>query len=429
LRASSIPSQSRSRIESSYPEEPLILQLGRPLLFHWAFLGTAVILLLYSAFQHIVAVLAVVSFYLAFAIVSLVWSRNALRKVTCQFKLDRTRAFPGEIVDLRLELTNGKWLFLPWLEIEVELPYRLATGDLRRMGPFSRERIRWLTSISGGERIKWTHALECKARGEYELGPVRARSGDMLGLYPREAAFPSFEALLVYPSIVPIRGLGSPMNELVGQTVATFSLCEDVSRTVGTRDYRYEDPFKRIQWKASARRSQLQVRQYEATTSLNLFMVLDVLSFSDQTEESQEYFELALTTLASVANEACREQLSFGLTANSRPATDIQVGNGRAQLLNTLEALARMEATSDSPLDKHLNRFAGVLPFGSTLLVVTQEVSEELLAALRKLEQDGRSLLLVVVAADPRPPIEAGIETVAIRSLSDIAQLSRVARR
>jgi hypothetical protein len=72
------------------------------------------------------------------------------------------RAFPGEEVELTFELTN-KGLPLPWLEIEVELPYRLATGK-RPLSPYIWERLRWVTALSPGQVITWKHTLEAKAK-------------------------------------------------------------------------------------------------------------------------------------------------------------------------------------------------------------------------------------------------------------------------
>ena len=157
MRRSSPPSPSRLKSETGSDEQDVVLSLGYPLLFHWLVYPAALGLLLYSAIERILPLLMVTLFYLVLASVSRFWSWRSLRDLSCRLTLSRERVFPGEKTDLNLEIANRKWLFLPWLEIEVELPYRLVTGKLKTLSPYSRERLRWTTSISGGQKIGWKH--------------------------------------------------------------------------------------------------------------------------------------------------------------------------------------------------------------------------------------------------------------------------------
>ena len=161
----------------------MIHSLGYPVLFHPAFLVAFLVLVLLSAVRHSVPVLVLSLSFLILAVVSWIWSRRSMRKVSFRMGLNRSRAFPDDAVTLSFELINEKWLPLPWVEIEQSVPYRLATGNLRHPGRLGKERFRWTTSISGWQRLRWNYNLPCKARGEYRVGPGRIRSGDMFGLF------------------------------------------------------------------------------------------------------------------------------------------------------------------------------------------------------------------------------------------------------
>jgi len=224
-------------------------------------------LLILSAFRQMVPLLATTVFLLVLAILPRFWSRYALRSLSGRISTSHDRVFPGEKIELTFELSN-RGLALPWLEIEMELPYRLATGK-RSLSPYTWERLRWVTAISRGQVITWKHTLEAKSRGDYRLGPLRLRSGDMFGLFPKELVLSHFQSLLVYPRIFPLSKLNLPLKALLGEKVAPRSIYEDTSRVAGARDYRYDDPFKHIHWKASAAHSKLQTRQYEFSTSLS----------------------------------------------------------------------------------------------------------------------------------------------------------------
>jgi len=358
-------------------------------------------LLIFSAFKHMVPLLATTVFLLVLAILPRFWSRYALRSLSGRISTSHDRVFPGEKIELTFELSN-RGLPLPWLEIEMELPYRLATGK-RSLSPYTWERLRWVTAISRGQVITWKHTLEAKSRGDYRLGPLRLRSGDMFGLFPKELVLSHFQSLLVYPRIFPLSKLNLPLKALLGEKVGPRSIYEDTSRVAGARDYRYDDPLKRIHWKASAAHSKLQTRQYESSTSLSLLLILDVHSFPEENEE----FEHAVSTVASLAYEADRQGFAVGLIANSEPGVQIAIGSGQNQLMQILEALARITAKSRISLYEQMDRFRTILPMGATLVVVTRTTTPTLASLACQLEQDGHSLLWISIeqATDQKRPV------------------------
>jgi len=357
-------------------------------------------LLIFSAFKHMVPLLATTVFLLVLAILPRFWSRYALRSLSGRISTNHDRVFPGEKIELTFELSN-RGLPLPWLEIEMELPYRLATGK-RSLSPYTWERLRWVTAISRGQVISWKHTLEAKSRGDYRLGPLRLRSGDMFGLFPKELVLSHFQSLLVYPRIFPLSKLNLPLKALLGEKVGPRSIYEDTSRVAGARDYRYDDPLKRIHWKASAAHSKLQTRHYESSTSLSLLLILDVHSFPEENEE----FEHAVSTVASLAYEADRQGFAVGLITNSEPEVQIAIGSGQNQLMQILEALARITAKSRISLYEQMDRFRTILPMGATLVVVTRTTTPTLASLACQLEQDGHSLLWISIeqATDQKRP-------------------------
>jgi uncharacterized protein (DUF58 family) len=371
--------------------------LGYPALFHWTFLAVLGGLFVFAALRHIIPLLTVTACVLALVLPARLWSRYALRGLTAVISLDRDRAFPSEKIELTIELTN-RGLPLPWLEIEMELPCRLITGH-NPSSPYTWKRPRWLTALSRGQAVTWKHTIECSARGEYTLGPLRVRSGDFFGLFAREIVIPQFVKVLVYPRLFSLEKLKVPLRALYGDKVAPRSVYEDTSRVAGARDYRPGDPFKHIHWKASAAHTRLQTRQYESSTSLSLLLILDVHSYPGESEA----FERAVSTVASLAYEANRQGFAVGLDINSSPAVYLPISSGRAHLLQVLEALARLTAGSPTPLYQQLDRLRTVLPLGVSLVVLTQEPAAALGGLASCLEKEGHSLLCISTAPDMVP--------------------------
>jgi uncharacterized protein (DUF58 family) len=395
---------SRSQQRNEAPDK-VVVSLGYPAAFHWAMLAVLLGLLIFSAFRQMVPLLATTVFLLVLTILPRLWSHYVLRSLSGSIT-GNERAFPGEEIELTFELSN-RGLPLPWLEIEMELPYRLAVGK-RAHSPYTRERLRWVTALGRRQVISWKHTLEAKSRGDYQLGPLRLRSGDMFGLFPRELILPHFQSLLVYPRIFPLSKLNLPLRALFGEKVGPRSIYEDISRVAGAREYRYDDPLKRIHWKASAAHSKLQTRQYECGTSLSLLLILDVNSFTEEDEE----FEYAVSTIASLAYEAERQGFAVGLLTNSEPEVHIPIGSGRAQLTQILEALARITVKSRLPLSKQMDRIRTILPIGATVVVVTCTTAPTLASLARQLDQDGYSLRWISIeqSTSEKKPVAASLE-------------------
>ena len=381
---------SRSRQKSRAPGRSIV-SLGYPAVFHWAVLVILLGVLIFSAFKQMVPLLASTVFLLVLSILPRFWSHYALRGLSGKIGISHDRAFPGEEIELTFELVN-KGLPLSWLETEIELPYRLVTGK-RSPSLYTWERLRWVTALSRGQVITWKHTVEAKARGDYRLGPLRLRSGDMFGLFPRELALPHFQSLLVYPRILPLSKLNLPLRALLGEKATPRSIYEDISRVAGARDYHYDDSFKHIHWKASAAHNKLQTRQYESSTSLSLLLIFDVHSFPEEDEE----FERAVSTVASLAYEAERQGFAVGLVTNSEPEVQIAIASGRNHLMQILEALARITAKSQVSLYQQMDKFRTILPMGATLVVVTRTTTPALSSLACHLKQDGHSLLCVSI--------------------------------
>jgi uncharacterized protein (DUF58 family) len=346
-------------------------------------------LLIFSAFKHMVPLLAATVFLLVLAILPRIWSRYTIRRLSGRISISHDRAFPDERTELTIELVN-RGLPLPWVEIEMELPYRLVTGK-KSLSPYTCERRRWVTAISHGQVITWKHILEAKSRGDYQLGPLRLRSGDMFGLFPRELVLAHFQSLLVYPRVFPLNKLNLPLKDFLGEKVGPRSIYEDTSLVAGVRDYRYDDPLKRVHWKASAAHSKLQTRQYEYSTSLSLLLILDVHSFPEDNEE----FEYAVSMVASLAYEASRQGFAVGIITNSEPEVQVAIGSGRSHLMQILEALARITANSRISLYGLLDKYRTTLPVGATLVVVTRSMTPALNSLACQLEHNGYPLLLI----------------------------------
>jgi uncharacterized protein (DUF58 family) len=301
---------------------------------------------------------------------------------------------------------NRKLLPLPWIQVDDEMPVGLAPGvslapsDRPGFGFLSKSAaLLWYTGVN------WRQRLDCYKRGYYSLGPITVSSGDIFGFYPRSLTEPMIDHVIVYPRIFPIARLGMPSLYPLGETAAERRIFEDPIRVIGVRDYSPHDSRRRIHWKASARHQKLQAKVFEPTTTLKVALFLAVGSFWHDEPESEEDFELGISTAASVANHLMERRSAVGLFVNSRLADSgqpitILPGSSNSQLLDMLEALAKVTPVSSGPFEEFLQSERRSLSWGTTLAVILSRPSPSLMQLLLGLKESGHKLLVLQVG-DP----------------------------
>jgi len=348
------------------------------------------------------------------SLVARLWNHYALYRVTYARRLEPRRAFIGETVELEIAVENWKLLPVGWMRIEDEWPaaLRLVTGEEDLHASSLPERVTLLNTFSlrWYERVRIHYHILCQERGYYRLGPAQVTSGDIFALFRDEYSFPALNWLIVYPRILPIEELGLPPKDPFGEVKAWQRIYEDPSRTIGVRDHHPDDGFRRVHWKATARKQKLQVKVYEPTTSFTLVTFVNVATFDKYWYGTiPELLERCITVAASICHFATERRYVVGLIANGcipRSDQPIKVLPGRSpqQLTRILEALAAVTPIAMQDISDLLSRESPRLPWGATLAVVTANVNDELCSTLLRLHAAGRRLVLISLSQDSPDP-------------------------
>jgi len=361
---------------------------------------------------------------------SKLWSRFSLVGVSCHRLVSERRAFPGEHIELRLRLVNRKLLPLPWIQMDDEIPVGFAPDV--SLPPSNRTGFGFLskaTALLWYTGVSWKHRLYCHKRGYYTLGPITVSSGDIFGFYPRSTTEHSIEHVIVYPRVFPIAQLGIPSLYPLGETTAERRIFEDPGRVIGVRDYTPRDSRRHIHWKASARHQNLQVKVFEPTTTLKVALFLAIDSFQHDEPRGEEDFEMGISTAASVANHLIEQRSSVGLFVNSRLADSgqpitILPGSSASQLVEILEALAKVTPLFSSPFEGFLQAERTSLPWGTTLLFILSKPSPSLIQLLIGLKESRHKLLVLQVGELGGSEIEHSIAWHHIRQPGDFMTIS-----
>jgi uncharacterized protein (DUF58 family) len=350
------------------------------------------------------AVALVAALFVALALVARGWSRLALGGLRCTVGFGGDRAFPDDELDLVLTIENRWPVPVPWLEAELAIPPRLypLDGRVGRLAESDRRVIRVLATLLPFRRLSWRHRLRCRHRGLYEIPAVSLLVADPLRLFPRRKAFPVGARLIVYPRIVPLDEVGLRSGLPQGDLTLRSLPVDDPQRVIGVRDYRPGDPPRRVHWKASARRPNLQVKLLERTARLQLALYLGVDGFDHPWVVYRDaLFERAVTAAASLANWAIERGGRVALGLSGAEPTVLPAGGGPDQLKAILETLAVVTPRRGRPLASVLAASSPRQPAGATIVALVAGLPDDLAEELRVTRARGHPVVLLTATLEP----------------------------
>jgi uncharacterized protein (DUF58 family) len=347
------------------------------------------------------------------------WRRHSLDRVTYRRRFQYTRAFPGESFPVKIEIENRKLLPLTWLRTVDPWPKAVGPEGEDVLAPSFSPDLGYLThvfSLRWHERSRRTYNILFRKRGIYPLGPCKLASGDLFGIYEKTHEAGGIDRLTVFPSLLPLaEGHLSPEYP-IGDQRSRRRISEDPNQVMGVRDYHPEDNFRKIHWPATAKTGQLQVKVYQPTSAQVLIVCLNISTHQRYWEGIYpELLEYMLSLAASLVDRGIQDgyrvgMISNGCLVNSDQPFHIQPGRSPQQLATLLSALAGVTPVVVAPFERLLLREIPRVPFGSTLLILTAVMNQELIETLMSLKKHERRITILSVA-EGAPPSMPGVQS------------------
>jgi len=360
------------------------------------FLPLLVVLLLIAAFLRGDFALTLIYLVVGALAAGMWWCRRALAQVEAKRRFP-THAFLGEQVRIHLYVQNKGWLPVPWLELRETLPVALA-------GPHSFQTV---TNLGPRAEAQFEYFVQARKRGYYPIGPLSISTGDILGLSDSLLVQNQAEALVVYPKIIPFTSMEIPSHSPQGTLRHSLPLFEDPTRVFGKRGYTSGDSLRRIDWKSSASSGRLQVKLFEPSIALETCVILNLNTEDYYYRSRIDSTELAIVIAASISNWIIDKKQVVGmlvnghdpLTADGKPQT-IPPRKGKHHLMRLLETLARVEMIDNSAFGPLIQQQRYQLAWGTTLIVITGSVGDELLHELYQARRWGQNAILILAGRD-----------------------------
>jgi uncharacterized protein (DUF58 family) len=356
-------------------------------------------------------------------------------------QLDARRFCDGEVLEIgasvesKVAVQNTGRLSIPWLILEDSLP-RDALAQMPARIKAEGGRLA-LARLAAGETKVLSYRVKFLMRGYYQIGPLLAETGDVFGLHRRFRILTEPHYALVLPKVLPLKGYSLASRRPIGEMRLTHRLFEDPTRMSSIRPYQQGDPLNRIHWRATARTGQLQTRTYESSCVSGATFLLDFHADSFPGAAAVGSAELAVVTVASLANAVFLTGQQTGFISNGRDAADrireegwradfltrddarrrvsqtpantrlrpvmVETGKGEDRFMRILAALGRLEHTDGLDFSAMVTEAVSKISRDATVVAVLGIVTPGIAAALGDLVRRGLLVTAVVVSFNMEP--------------------------
>ncbi|MEL6836118.1 MAG: DUF58 domain-containing protein [Bacteroidota bacterium] len=267
----------------------------------------------------------------------------------------------GDGTNVEVEVQNRNNLRLRIGLID-ELPYQLQIRD------FYQE-----FTLTPEEQILLKYSIRPLSRGAYEFGDIVLFLSSPLGLLERRFVKSAAVELPVYPSIVQMKQFELRAFERTSMPGGLKQM-----RRIGhsyefdqIKNYVRGDDYRSINWKATGRRAQLMVNQYEDERAQQVYCIIDKSRVMRMPFEGLTLMDHAVNTSLVLSNIALKKHDRAGLlTFSDKIGAVLKADSRVAQLNKILQTLYKESERTTEANYELLYYFSRKLVSGRSLMVL-----------------------------------------------------------
>jgi uncharacterized protein (DUF58 family) len=264
-------------------------------------------------------------------------------------------------------------------------------------------------------RTTLEYVLRAKRRGAFIISAVHIKAGSFLGLWQRLVDYPCQTVIHVYPDMKQLSEYAvlarTNRLSLVGfRRTRRVGQDHDFERL---RDHTIDDNYKHIDWRATARRRKLTVRDFQASQSQRIVFLVDCGRMMTNEAAGLSLLDHALNAMLMLSYVALRQNDSVGLVCFSDEVHSyVPPRSGRIQMNRLLHASFDLfPRLVESRYDQAFRYLASRSRKRSLVVLVTNVIDEVNANQVQRYLTNlvGRHLPLGVLLRDRRlfEPLEA----------------------
>jgi len=334
------------------------------------------------------------------ALQNYVYDRLWDKGLSLDLRFSSKEAFEGDSLSLHEELSNNKFLPLPWVFVKFNVSRNLVFEGDQRKNISDAHYQSDLFSIMMYQSIRRKMSFVCSKRGYYRLRNITMAASNLLYNRRFDKLVENFAELTVFPKLLDGSDDINLIYKNLDATILSNSIINpDPFEFRGIREYQPTDPMRDINFKATAVAQQLMVNIHAPTSSKRLQIVLNLEHNRPYPE--LELYEQAIRFTATMAERYIGQGVKLGLYTNGKDVATgegiiVPPGEGASHMYKVFQALARIGLVIKSG---HISPYLDTLQDDGespVYLVISSYCEQDFLDAIDGMRQRGLSVFVVV---------------------------------
>ncbi|MGF7056697.1 DUF58 domain-containing protein [Brassicibacter mesophilus] len=290
-------------------------------------------------------------------------------------------------VEVSYKIYNSSMLPIPYVEIDYNIPHKL----------FSRTVNEDALTLLPFETIEVKKEVECQRRGIYHLGNIKITISDIFSLVNKTVCLKDDVMVTVYPKIYELSNLRLLGNESYGLLKSNTGHDEDYSSIRDIRKYHVGDSLKRINWKVTARKGELFIKNYDIYNNIKirLYVDFDLDKYCDDADGLVE--EKIVECAISIIKYTLTRDIPIEFTTYTEGRISMY-GKNLNNFKGFLELLTTISPQKNISLKDVIDFEKKILPLSDTIIMITPRVDDRLVTLAISLKKRGHSVAVISVA-------------------------------
>lgn len=265
---------------------------------------------------------------------------------------------------------------------------------------FQARNLQFNISLPANQSHQYTYHLRPTERGNYVFGALNIYAASPLGLAQRRFRFQQHQEVPVYPSYLQLQRYNLQALARQNNGIKRVRQLGHTSEFEQITPYAVGNDYRTINWKATARRNELMVNQYQEEKAQSVYNIIDKGRTMKMPFDQMTLLDYAINASLVLSNIAIKKGDKAGLiTFSDRMGAVLTASNRPNQMRLILETLYQQKTRFlESDYEKLYIALKQKVPQRSTLLLYTNfESLSGLQRQLPYLRRIARQHLLVVI--------------------------------
>jgi uncharacterized protein (DUF58 family) len=207
-----------------------------------------------------------------------------------------------------ITITN-KYGFKTYIDVIDELPVQFQKRDFL-----------YQISLNPNQNHDFQYLVRPVDRGEYYFGHLNIFVSSVLKIIKRKYKFQNQQMAMVYPSIIQMQKYDflAISNSLTEFGLKKIRRIGNTSEFEQIKDYIPGDDFRTVNWKATAKRGQLMVNQYQDEKSQPIYSIIDTGRIMKMPFNGLKLLDYAINSTLAFSNVALKKHDKVGMISFSK---------------------------------------------------------------------------------------------------------------